>query len=129
MTLSPSALGQNFSKMFDITVEDPNQKGEKIFVWQNSWCVYVFMALGRDADESCRGLSTRVIGVMVMIHGDNKGLVLPPRVSKIQVVIISVGITAKTSPEVRENLGKQVDELADGLKKAGVRVEVDDREG
>ncbi|KAJ8122984.1 hypothetical protein ONZ43_g956 [Nemania bipapillata] len=107
-----NALGQNFSKMFDITVEDPNQKGEKLFVWQNSW-----------------GLSTRVIGVMVMIHGDNKGLVLPPRVSKIQVVIISVGITAKTSAEVRENLGKQVEELENSLNGAGVRVEVDNREG
>ncbi|GAW27183.1 putative prolyl-tRNA synthetase [Rosellinia necatrix] len=106
------ALGQNFSKMFDITVEDPNQKGEKIFVWQNSW-----------------GLSTRVIGVMVMIHGDNKGLVLPPRVSKVQVVIISVGITAKTSTEVRENLATQVQQLADNLKGANVRTEVDNREG
>ncbi|KAI0505990.1 prolyl-tRNA synthetase [Xylaria bambusicola] len=106
------ALGQNFSKMFDITVEDPNQKGEKIFVWQNSW-----------------GLSTRVIGVMVMIHSDNKGLVLPPRVSKNQVVIIPVGITAKTSNEVRESLAKQVQDLADSLKKEKVRTEVDNREG
>lgn len=64
-----------------------------------------------------------------MIHGDNKGLVLPPRVSKIQVVIISVGITAKTTNEVREDLAKKVEELSDTLKKAGVRPEVDDREG
>jgi prolyl-tRNA synthetase len=56
-------LGQNFSRMFDISVEDPNQKGERLFAWQNSW-----------------GLSTRTIGVMVMVHGDNQGLVLPPRV-------------------------------------------------
>ncbi|KAI0420715.1 prolyl-tRNA synthetase [Xylaria grammica] len=106
------ALGQNFSKMFDITVEDPNQKGEKIFVWQNSW-----------------GLSTRVIGVMVMIHSDNKGLVLPPRVSKFQVVIIPVGLTAKTTTEVRENLAKQIQDLAGSLKENGVRAEVDNREG
>mgnify|MGYP002718726680 CR=1 FL=1 len=56
-------LGQNFSKMFNITVEDPANPGvDKLHVWQNSW-----------------GLSTRTIGVMVMIHGDDKGLVLPPR--------------------------------------------------
>lgn len=60
-------LGQNFSKMFNITVEDPDKKPgatieeSKIHVWQNSW-----------------GLSTRTIGVMVMTHGDNLGLVLPP---------------------------------------------------
>src|ERR1700694_1020837 len=55
-------LGQNFSKMFDISVENPDQKGDgpsKLFVWQNSW-----------------GLSTRTIGVMVMVHGDDKGLVM-----------------------------------------------------
>src|SRR5689334_12696343 len=68
-------LGQNFSKMFDITVEDPANKGSHINVWQNSW-----------------GLSTRVIGVMVMVHGDDKGLVLPPRVAKVQVIMIPVGI-------------------------------------
>lgn len=61
-------LGQNFSKMFDICFEDPDRPGEKAFAWQNSW-----------------GLSTRTIGAMVMIHGDNKGLVLPPRVAAIQV--------------------------------------------
>lgn len=124
-----SALGQNFSKMFDITVEDPNQKGEKILVWQNSWYVFLLLTEEQYTDEPYRGLSTRVIGVMVMIHGDNKGLVLPPRVSKIQVVIISVGITAKTSPEVREDLGKQIDQLTDSLKEAHVRTEVDSREG
>lgn len=115
--------------MFDITVEDPNQKGEKILVWQNSWYVLLLLTEEQDTDGPCRGLSTRVIGVMVMIHGDNKGLVLPPRVSKIQVVIISVGITAKTSPEVREDLGKQIEQLEDSLKGAHVRSEVDSREG
>ncbi len=60
-------LGQNFSKMFDITFEDP-QTQAKQYVYQNSW-----------------GLTTRTIGVMTMIHGDNKGLVLPPRIAKYQV--------------------------------------------
>ncbi|RYO92176.1 hypothetical protein DL763_004791 [Monosporascus cannonballus] len=106
------ALGQNFSKMFDITVEDPEKKGDKIYVWQNSW-----------------GLSTRVIGVMVMLHGDDKGLVLPPRVSKIQAIIIPVGITAKMSPEDKDAHMKRVDEIRASLKSAKVRVDVDSREG
>jgi bifunctional glutamyl/prolyl-tRNA synthetase len=60
-------LGQNFSKMFDITFENP-ETGEKQHVFQNSW-----------------GLTTRTIGVLVMVHGDNNGLVLPPRVACLQV--------------------------------------------
>ena len=105
-------LGQNFSKMFDITVENPEQKGQKIHVWQNSW-----------------GLSTRVIGVMVMIHGDDKGLVLPPRISKIQTIFVPVGITAKVSAEDKEAHYKRMDELAATLKKAGVRSDIDLRDG
>lgn len=105
-------LGQNFSKMFDITVEDPAEKGKHIHVWQNSW-----------------GLSTRVIGVMVMIHGDDKGLVLPPRIAKIQTILIPVGLTAKMTAEEKEKHLKQVDELFFTLKKAGVRADVDLRDG
>ena len=108
-------LGQNFSKMFEITVEDPTGKeGEKkapIYVWQNSW-----------------GLSTRVIGVMIMIHGDNKGLVLPPHVATIQVVIVPVGVGVKTSDEDRKKLHGEIDKVADVLKEANLRVHVDDRE-
>ena len=105
-------LGQNFSKMFDITVEDPAEKGKHIHVWQNSW-----------------GLSTRVIGVMVMIHGDDKGLVLPPRIAKIQAVLIPLGLSAKTTAEDRAKHHERVDGLRDILKKAGVRTETDFREG
>ncbi|KAL2760187.1 hypothetical protein ACRALDRAFT_2024224 [Sodiomyces alcalophilus JCM 7366] len=105
-------LGQNFSKMFDITIEDPHKRGEHMHVWQNSW-----------------GLSTRVIGVMVMIHGDDKGLVLPPRVARIQAIVVPVGITAKMSPEDRKKLEAKADEITDGLKAAGVRSDVDHREG
>jgi prolyl-tRNA synthetase len=105
-------LGQNFSKMFDITVEDPVNKGEKIHVWQNSW-----------------GLSTRVIGVMVMIHSDDKGLVLPPRIAKLQAILIPVGITAKTTPEDREAHAKKLEEIRVSLKKAGVRCDTDLRDG
>lgn len=105
-------LGQNFSKMFDITVEDPIEKGKHIHVWQNSW-----------------GLSTRVIGVMVMIHGDDKGLVLPPRIAKLQAIIIPLGITAKTTAEVKQQHTEKLAELKSSLKAAGVRVDTDTREG
>lgn len=105
-------LGQNFSKMFDITVEDPANKGSHIHVWQNSW-----------------GLSTRVIGVMVMIHGDDKGLVLPPRVAQLQTILIPVGINKSTTPEARKEHEAKMDELWSTLKKAGVRADVDNREG
>ena len=64
-------LGQNFARMFKIEFED--EKGAKQLAWQNSW-----------------GLTTRTIGVMVMVHGDAKGLVLPPRVAPTQVVIVPI---------------------------------------
>lgn len=87
-------LGQNFSKMFNLSVENPEGADKpKIFAFQNSW-----------------GLSTRVIGVCVMVHSDNKGLVIPPRVSQYQAAIIPVGITAKTSKE-------QENAIIDGAKK------------
>ncbi|ORY02039.1 hypothetical protein BCR34DRAFT_493412 [Clohesyomyces aquaticus] len=109
-------LGQHFSKMFDITVEDPNAKeagkSEHIKVWQNSW-----------------GLTTRSIGVMILTHGDNRGLVIPPRVAEIQVVVIPVGVTAKMTPEAKADLYEKVQKIADDLIAAGVRVETDYREG
>lgn len=109
-------LGQNFSKMFDITVEDPapkvGDKAKHLHVWQNSW-----------------GLSTRVIGVMVMIHGDDKGLVLPPRISKLQAIIIPVGINKSTTPEDKAKHYDQLQELKETLKKAGIRADYDIRDG
>ncbi|KAB8210859.1 hypothetical protein BDV34DRAFT_220036 [Aspergillus parasiticus] len=109
-------LGQNFSKMFNITVEDPSTKPDEkkppLHVWQNSW-----------------GLSTRTLGVMVMIHSDNRGLVLPPRVADNQTVIVPVGITAKTSDEEREKLYAEIDGLVNVLTGAGVRAISDKREG
>lgn len=65
---------------------------------------------------------------MVMLHGDDKGLVLPPRVARLQVILIPVGMTAKTKPEDKEAHAKRVDELKSALKKANVRVDVDTRE-
>ncbi len=110
-------LGQNFSRpeMFNIVVEDPNDptgqgpNGGKTYVWQNSW-----------------GLSTRTIGVMVMVHGDNQGLVLPPRVASIQAVVVPCGITTKTN---KQEIYDKCEELAKTLKKAGIRAKADLREG
>ncbi|CRG83739.1 prolyl-tRNA synthetase [Talaromyces islandicus] len=108
-------LGQNFSKMFGITVEDPNAKPDQklppIHVWQNSW-----------------GLSTRTIGVMVMIHSDDKGLVLPPRVAETQVVIIPVGIVKSLPEEERVAVMKEIGELKEKLESVGIRVEADLRD-
>ena len=109
-------LGQNFSKMFGITVEDPSAKGEEkkdpLHVWQNSW-----------------GLSTRVIGVMVMIHSDNRGLVIPPRVVETQVIVVPVGVNAKMSEEDKKRLYAEIEGIVEVLKAVGVRVAWDDREG
>ncbi|KAB8416427.1 hypothetical protein FH972_024946 [Carpinus fangiana] len=108
-------LGQHFSKMFSITVEDPSAKdGEKkppLHVWQNSW-----------------GFTTRSIGVAVLIHSDNKGLVIPPRVSEVQVVVVPVGITAKLSQEVKDKMVKETEAIRFTLEQAGVRVESDLRD-
>ena len=109
-------LGQNFSQMFGITVEDPSAKPDEkkpaIHVWQNSW-----------------GLSTRVIGVMVMIHGDNRGLVIPPRVSEVQVILVPVGITAKTRDQDQDALHKEITGLVEILRAVDVRAEADFRDG
>jgi bifunctional glutamyl/prolyl-tRNA synthetase len=103
-------LGQNFAKMFDIVYEDPETK-QKEFVFQNSW-----------------GITTRTIGVMIMVHADNQGLVLPPRVACIQAVIVPCGITATTSEAERKQLIESCKELESDLSKAGVRVEGDYRD-
>jgi len=104
-------LGQNFSKMFNIWVEDPDEPDKKLFVWQNSW-----------------GLSTRCIGVMVMVHGDDKGLVMPPMVSQIQVVIIPCGITVKTSEEDRKTIYGKIEEIEKSLTDLNIRVKADIRD-
>ncbi|XP_065445496.1 bifunctional glutamate/proline--tRNA ligase isoform X6 [Chrysemys picta bellii] len=104
-------LGQNFSKMFEIVFEDPKIPGEKQFAYQNSW-----------------GISTRTIGVMTLIHGDNMGLVLPPRVACVQVVIIPCGITNSLSDEDKEALMKKCNEYLKRLLRVNVRVRADLRD-
>lgn len=83
-------LGQNFAHMFEIKYED--NKGESQFVWQNSW-----------------GLSTRSLGVMVMVHGDDKGLVLPPKVAPVQVILIPLHF--KDSKHLEQKINEQVENL------------------
>ena len=104
-------LGQNFSKMFDISFQDPNDPSgkTKALAYQNSW-----------------GLTTRTIGVMVMVHGDNRGLCLPPAVAAYQVVIVPVGLKASTTPEERAEVAQVSMQYFQSLKQAGVRVKLDD---
>ncbi|KAH6900917.1 anticodon-binding protein [Coprinopsis sp. MPI-PUGE-AT-0042] len=92
--------------MFNVFVEDPVDKSNLHHVWQNLW-----------------GLSTMAIGVMV--HGDNQGLVLPPRVASVQAVIVPCGITAKSRDEPRVNFNNACEELAQTLRKAGVKAKAD----
>lgn len=97
-------LGQNFGKMFKIEFEDQNH--QKSIPWQNSW-----------------GLTTRTIGVMVMIHSDDKGLVLPPRVAPVQVVLVPI-VYKETSAEKMLHHGQ---DIIQQLKAKGIRAEIDAR--
>jgi len=103
-------LGQNFSKMFNIVFEEPTTKAKE-FVYQNSW-----------------GMTTRTIGVMVMVHGDDKGLVLPPKVAKYQAVVMPVGTTSKLSEENKTALYDQCQKMTAELNANGVRAYADLRD-
>ena len=98
-------LGQNFSKPFEIRYL--GEDSELHFVWQTSW-----------------GISWRLIGATVMTHGDDKGLVLPPRAAPIQIVLIPIVFSSAKSAEV---LAK-CDEISKLLASAGLRVLFDSRE-
>ncbi|RZC85740.1 hypothetical protein C5167_026411 [Papaver somniferum] len=95
----------NFARMFDINFE--NDKGEKQMVWQNSWAY-----------------STRTIGVMVMVHGDDKGLVLPPKVASVQVIVIPVPYKDADTQAICDACS----ETARELNRSGFRAETDLRE-
>ncbi|XP_064621300.1 bifunctional glutamate/proline--tRNA ligase-like isoform X3 [Lineus longissimus] len=103
-------LGQNFSKMFEIVFEDP-ETSEKRYVHQASW-----------------GLTTRTIGVVCMVHGDNSGLVLPPKVANVQAIIVPCGITASSSEEDRKKLQTACEEMCKTLIDGGVRAKGDYRD-
>ncbi len=98
-------LGQNFAKAFGVKYQD--ETGTEQYGWQTSW-----------------GVSTRLIGGLIMAHGDDKGLVLPPKLAPYQVVIIPIG----TTPEELEAVQSKAQGLADGLIAEGVRVKIDTRD-
>lgn len=97
-------LGQNFSKPFEVKFADKDNVEN--FVWQTSW-----------------GVSWRLIGAMIMTHGDDKGLILPPKVAPIQVVIIPIYYSESDEQKVL----KKVDELKNNISAKNIRVHVDDR--
>lgn len=96
-------LGQNFSKSFDIQFE--NEKGKREFAWQSSW-----------------GMSTRVIGGVILTHGDDKGLILPPDIAPIQLVIIPIYKDEKDKKAVMSYIEKIQE------KTQGLRINIDTRE-
>ena len=99
-------LGQNFSKPFEVKFADKDNIEH--FAWQTSW-----------------GVSWRLIGAMIMIHGDDKGLVLPPKVAPMQVVIVPI----YKNDEGKNSVLHKVEEIQNKLELKDIRVHVDDREG
>ena len=98
-------LGQNFAKAFDVRFA--NREGKLEYVWATSW-----------------GVSTRLMGALIMAHSDNNGLVLPPRLAPIQAVLVPIYKGADQLAAVRSRL----DEIAGALRERGLRVKVDDRD-
>lgn len=98
-------LGQNFSKPFDVKFLD--KQNVETFAWQTSW-----------------GVSWRLIGALIMIHGDDKGLVLPPRVAPIQVVIVPIYY----SPSDMELVLSKASEIKAALARHNLRVHMDVRD-
>jgi prolyl-tRNA synthetase len=99
-------LGTNFAKAFDTRFLDADNQRQ--FVHQTSW-----------------GVSTRLIGAVIMVHGDEHGLKLPPKLAPIQAVIIPI---AKQDEE-KQAVADAANRLSDDMKKAGIRVMVDHRDG
>jgi prolyl-tRNA synthetase len=97
-------LGQNFSKVFAIKFLDQNEKEQN--VWQTSW-----------------GFSTRTIGAVVMLHGDDKGLVIPPKVAPTQVVIVPIPYKRADA----EKIAAKADEVHQRLQRIGTAVVLDNR--
>ena len=98
-------LGQNFAKAFD--VKFTNKEGKQDFVWATSW-----------------GVSTRLIGALIMAHSDDQGLVLPPQLAPIQVVIVPI---YKNDEELAA-ISTIADDLTAKLKKLNISVKYDDRD-
>ncbi len=98
-------LGQHFAKVFDIKFIGEDKQDH--YVWQTSW-----------------GITTRLIGAMVMVHGDDKGLIMPPKVAPIQVVIVPIPFKG-AEPEV---IAAKAKEISETLKSKGYSVTLDDRD-
>ena len=96
-------LGQNFAKAFDVKFQDKDGKVD--FVWATSW-----------------GVSTRLMGALIMTHSDDQGLVLPPKLAPIQVVLVPI----YKGEEERIKISERLHEISKELKTRGVRVKVDD---
>lgn len=99
-------LGQNFGKAFDVMFQ--NAEGQREHVWQTSW-----------------GVSTRLVGALIMTHSDDEGLVLPPKLAPIHVVIVPIFRKDEEKTEVMEAAHRIAAELRDD----GLSVKVDDRDG
>ena len=97
-------LGQNFSKAFGVRFLDAENREQ--FAWQTSW-----------------GVSWRLIGAVIMVHGDDRGLVLPPRIAPVQAVIVPIYYSAADEEAVMAEAGR----VAAELEEAGVRVHLDRR--
>ena len=95
-------LGQNFAKAFDVTFQDRNNKEE--YVYATSW-----------------GVSTRLVGGVVMTHGDDKGLRIPPKIAPIQTVVIPIVRNEEDEVKIKEYVDIFLGDLID----QGVRIEVD----
>ena len=98
-------LGQNFAKAFDVKFS--NKDNQLDYVWATSW-----------------GVSTRLVGALVMAHSDDEGLILPPRIAPLQVVIIPI----YKGDEQKAQIDKKANEITGNLKRLGVRVKYDDND-
>ncbi|MEX1257305.1 MAG: proline--tRNA ligase [Gemmatimonadota bacterium] len=98
-------LGQNFSRQFDFTFQ--SEAGEEEYAWNTSW-----------------GVSTRLVGAMVMTHGDDQGVVVPPRLAPVQVVIVPI----HKKDDERGPVVEKAHQLRARLTEKGVRAKVDDRD-
>jgi len=98
-------LGQNFAKAFD--VQFLNKENKKEYVWATSW-----------------GVSTRLIGALIMAHSDDDGLILPPKIAPVQVVIVPIYKGEESKPVI----DAKANEIIKGLKTKGIRVKYDNNE-
>jgi len=98
-------LGQGFSKAFDITFQDKDKQNKNVH-------------------QTCYGLSTRLIAAIVGMHGDEKGLIIPPFIAPTQIIIIPI-----YKKEQKDKVLAEADKIKRALSKAGLKVDIDQREG